>query len=220
MILARAGSKGLPDKNIRLFNGVPLLGREVSRLKSEVGVSKVVVSSDSQHYLNIAQEFGADHCINRPTHLSDDMSGALNSIVHALTWLREKSINFDKFLLHQITSPLWNSIDLENVVKLSKKYPKAAILTTSTYKNNPLYVGWMKQRDWQKFGDTYERRQDVPEVCYINGAFYYLLVSDIDMGLLYHEKNIKFSQMPEERSVDIDTKFEFILAEYLDQEKF
>ena len=66
----RSGSKGLQDKNIREFCGVPLLGYVLQKLSSSGVFENIIVSSDSQNYLDIAHKYGATDLIKRPAKLA------------------------------------------------------------------------------------------------------------------------------------------------------
>ena len=215
LILARSGSKGLKNKNIRSFNGEPLLGRAVRRLKEISGISYVVVSSNSSYYLDIALSFGADKGILRPKYLSGDTASSLDAIRHAIRIMKTNQVDVSGFLLHQITSPLWSDEDLLEVLRISAENPQSPVITVSEYKNNPLYVGWRKFNDkWVPFDEGGYQRQVVAPSVYINGAFYRLLLKDIENGRLFDKSEVIFSKMPLLRSIDIDEEEEFQMAEY------
>lgn len=100
LIPARAGSKRVPNKNIRFFNGHPLMAYTIcAALNSEV-FDKVLVSTDSNEYASIAQSYGAD-VIKRPDEMATDTSPDIEWVTHALGRLPE----YDRFAILRPTSP-------------------------------------------------------------------------------------------------------------------
>src|SRR3990167_298340 len=91
LILARSGSKGLSDKNIKLLNGKPLMSYAIrAALGSSIG--SVYLSSDSQHYLDLAASYGAQ-TILRPPELARDDSKSIDAVRHAIETLEHPEMN-------------------------------------------------------------------------------------------------------------------------------
>ncbi|MBT5955459.1 MAG: acylneuraminate cytidylyltransferase family protein, partial [Candidatus Marinimicrobia bacterium] len=72
LICARGGSKGLPGKNIKPLNGVPLIGWSIMVAKQVERISRVIVSTDSEEIAKIALEYGAEVPFMRPNELAQD----------------------------------------------------------------------------------------------------------------------------------------------------
>lgn len=87
LIPARSGSKGLPDKNITPVGGIPLLARAALAAKACGRVSRVVVSTDSPHYADIARAHGAEVPFLRPTELAHDRADLQDTFFHMLDGL-------------------------------------------------------------------------------------------------------------------------------------
>ena len=83
IICARGGSKGLPGKNVKQIAGKPLIAHSIEHAKQSGLFADVVVSSDSDEILKVAQDFGA-LTIKRPSELATDEAGAMPAIIHAL----------------------------------------------------------------------------------------------------------------------------------------
>ena len=66
LIGARSGSKGVPNKNIRLFNGTPLMGLIIKKAKDSSYINRIVLSTDSSEYADIGKSFGAEIPCLRP----------------------------------------------------------------------------------------------------------------------------------------------------------
>jgi CMP-N-acetylneuraminic acid synthetase len=89
IIGARAGSKGLPGKNVRMLAGKPLLAHAVGIGRACQRVSRVLLSTDSEQYAAVGREHGAETPFLRPAEHASDTSIELHYIRHALEWLAE-----------------------------------------------------------------------------------------------------------------------------------
>ena len=121
LVPARAGSKRVKEKNMRLLGGIPLIGHKIkAALKSEY-INKIVVSTDSEKIRAIAEEYRVKVPFLRPPEISGDNSTELEFHQHALNWLREKEnyipgmqwIGDDLMLIqhmnrHQNTLTVWS----------------------------------------------------------------------------------------------------------------
>ena len=90
IIPARSGSKGVPNKNIKLLGGIPLFAFSIIAAKMITKVDRVIVSTDSREYAEIAIKFGADVPFLRPEEISSDKSSDFDLFFHAINWLKEK----------------------------------------------------------------------------------------------------------------------------------
>ena len=112
-IPARGGSKGIPNKNIKLFNGKPLIEWTInSALKSKL-ISKVIVSSDSKKILSISKKLGAD-IVLRPKNISGDFATTESAIKH---YIKNTKQSFDTIVLLSPTSPIRKMKDIDNAIK-------------------------------------------------------------------------------------------------------
>jgi N-acylneuraminate cytidylyltransferase len=107
LIPARSGSKGIPDKNIQLFGGIPLIAFSIAIAKKSKLIDRVIVSTDSQKYAEIALEYGAEVPFIRPTSISGDNSSDIEFINHAISWLEENESFVPNFIAHlRPTTPI------------------------------------------------------------------------------------------------------------------
>jgi pseudaminic acid cytidylyltransferase len=90
IIPARGGSKRIPNKNVRLFGGVPIIAHSIRAARDSALFDRVVVSTDSDEIATVAREYGAEVPFVRPANLSTDYAGTLEVIQHALTALDER----------------------------------------------------------------------------------------------------------------------------------
>jgi CMP-N-acetylneuraminic acid synthetase len=105
LIPARAGSKRVPDKNIRPLAGHPLLAYTVSAALRSGIYADVIVSTDSARYADIARHYGAEVPFLRPAGLAGDGSPDIEWLSHALETLRAAGRDYDCFSILRPTSP-------------------------------------------------------------------------------------------------------------------
>jgi CMP-N,N'-diacetyllegionaminic acid synthase len=117
LIPARAGSKGLPGKNIRPLMGKPLIAWSIENVLGSQYVDRIVVSTDSPAIAAIARKHGADVPFLRPKELSTDKASTIDAISHAVDYFKEKGEDFDYIALLEPTSPLRNKDDIDKAIK-------------------------------------------------------------------------------------------------------
>jgi len=123
LIPARSGSKGIIDKNIKLLNNKPLLCHSIDQAKeSKYYKSKqmrIVVTTDSDKYANIAKEYGAEVPILRPSEISQDLSTDLEFMKHMSTYLKENE-NYNPDIIIQLrpTQPIRKIDDIDKCLDI------------------------------------------------------------------------------------------------------
>ena len=171
VILARGGSKGIPNKNIIDFCGKPLLAWTIEQCR-DGGVDKVYVSSDSDIILEVGEEYGAAS-IKRPEGISGDTATSESGWLHALDIIEEKTTSLDWILAPQVTSPLRSTYDIRNGLKIAKLGNFDSLFSCSIMED--LYF-WEEiagkfdsvNYDWR----NRKRRQEMPKKYIENGSFY------------------------------------------------
>ena len=171
VILARGGSKGIPNKNIIDFCGKPLLAWTIEHCR-DGGVDSVYVSSDSDKILEVGEEYGAVS-IKRPEEISGDTATSESGWLHALEVIEEKTTNLDWILAPQVTSPLRSTDDIRNGLEIAKSGKFDSLFSCSIAED--LFF-WEENAgkldsvnyDWR----NRKRRQDIPKHYIENGSFY------------------------------------------------
>ena len=178
LIPARAGSKGLPGKNIKSLQGHPLISHAVTFGLNSPLVDLVYCSTDSQEFLDIAVSYGATSTGLRPSRLAADDTPMLTVMQHALD-AAKGGLGFQAthLLLLDPTSPGRKNEDLNQMVdKLSSDQTADGIVSVSVLEPNPIWYGVIEKdgvmTDLVPEGKNYTRRQDVPPVYKINGLLY------------------------------------------------
>jgi N-acylneuraminate cytidylyltransferase len=105
LIPARAGSKRLPDKNVRRLAGHPLLAYAIAAAKQSGVFADVIVSTDSERYADVARHYGANLPFLRPAEIAGDTSPDIEWVEYTLKRLREEGQSYDCFSILRPTSP-------------------------------------------------------------------------------------------------------------------
>lgn len=219
--LARGGSKGVKDKNIRILNKKPLIFYTINEsLKSNL-ITDYVVSTDSVKIKKISEQLGADVPFLRPKKFSTDKSSSSDALKHAVRFMEKKRrINYDFVVEIMVTNPLKKVIDIDLVIeKLIKTRADSVIAMSNVIEQHPRRLKKIiNDRIVDIMPEKKEsRRQDLKPKIYIRAGSIYAMKRDLLMnkGLRYGTKNSRPYLLPESRSINIDSEKDLILAEYL-----
>jgi CMP-N,N'-diacetyllegionaminic acid synthase len=215
IIPARSGSKGLKDKNILLLEGKPLISYTIeAALKSQI-FDKVFVSTDSQKYANIAIEYGADASFLRSAENASDNASSWDTVREVIKKFSEEKKNYDEIMLLQPTSPLRTASDIIESLNIFHYKNANAVLSVTEMEHSPLWSNQLpKNLCMDNFiRDEYEvPRQQLPKYYRINGAIYLLKKEELFKKKMFKDNCYAYI-MPQDRSVDIDSEFDFKIAE-------
>lgn len=224
-IFARGGSKALPGKNIKLFNGKPLIAWSIEHSLKVSRLNKVSVSTDSLEIADISLSYGAEIPFMRPQELAQDSSAELLSWRHAIKHFKEaKGYYPDALVSIPATAPLRIVEDIENCLNVYEEGDVDAVITVTEAHRNP-YFNMVKMNNagsMEVFSNPPQlihRRQDAPTVYDVTTVCYVASVELILNANSIYERNVKSVLIPKERAIDIDTIYDFELAEYLAKNK-
>lgn len=217
LIPARAGSKGVPKKNIKLLGSKPLIAYSVEFALSNLTVEdELCISTDDDEVIEIVENMGVKVPFKRPADLADDTASSYDVILHALKFYEEKGQVFDVILLLQPTSPIRTKEDFSKLIE-SYSCDIDMVVSVKQSKENPYFNLFEESSDGllkkSKEGN-YVRRQDCPKVYAFNGSMYLINTASVKKSSLSEFTKIKKVTMPEERSVDIDTFADWNLVEF------
>lgn len=218
IIPARGGSKGLKDKNIRELNGKPLLAYSIEAAVSSRLFDTVHVSTDSKRYAEIAEAYGADEPFLRDAQNAGDSSSSWDAAREVLHKYGRRGKHFDICVLLQPTSPLRTADDIKAAYALFRT-KKADSLTSVTEVDHPIQWSFKlddscSMRDFAASPHKNSRRQDLEKHYRENGAIYIVGTSNIlDSSFEFYTDRCAAYIMDRERSIDIDTLQDFIIAE-------
>jgi N-acylneuraminate cytidylyltransferase len=221
LVPARSGSKGVPDKNIRPLGGRPLLAWSIAAAARAIAVDRVIVSTDSAEYSEIAAAHGAEVPFLRPAELAADDSLDIDFVLHALDWLTEQGEETRLVIHLRPTTPFRSPAVIDAAVDRFVKDGRATALrsvhemSTTAYKSMEITDrGILRQLGTG--GTDLDRangpRQGFPSTYLANGYVDVLSTSFIqDTGLLHGDRVLPFITP---LALEVDTIDDFDLLEY------
>jgi CMP-N,N'-diacetyllegionaminic acid synthase len=174
IVIARGGSKGIPNKNIMDFCGHPLLSWTIRQAIAARQVSDIWISSDSREILSIGEKYGA-RPILRPDDISGDGASSESAWLHAIDVIEtEGGEPIDYVLAPQVTSPLREPADFSNAIDLMVQEKTDSLLSVAEVED---YFIWKRNVSGEIEPANYDYRDRKPrqqiENRYLeNGSFY------------------------------------------------
>lgn len=218
-IFARGGSKGLPRKNIKNFHGKPLIAWTIKLALESSLFKRVIVSTDDDEIMKISKDNGAEVPFKRPSKLSKDISNEWFAWKHAAESLDEL-IEYN-FVCLPCVCPLRNKEDIKGTIDLFNRSNFDLIFTISESDRSP-YVNMVeidKDNEVQlsKSIDSNKifRRQDSPKIYNIVPSVYITSPKYILENSYMWAGKVSGYEIPNSRSIDIDSEIDFKFAEML-----
>lgn len=218
IIPARSGSKGLPDKNIKELNGMPLVAYSIKSALASGMFDTVMVSTDSEHYANIAVKYGAKVPFLRDAENAGDKSSSWDVVREVLEKYKGLGYEFDSICLLQPTSPLRTSQNIVEAYKMFESREAKAIVSVCEVEHSPLWSNVLGEKASLKGFIKEEAklpRQELKKYYRINGAIYIAKVNEFLANDDLYTENCYAYIMDRKKSVDIDTIEDFQYAEWL-----
>jgi len=217
VIPARGGSKGVPGKNIKKLNGKPLIYYSIEAAREVFDDAEIIVSTDSEEIKSCVERTGLKVPFLRPAALATDAAGSNEVLLHAIDYYRSIGKSADVLVLLQPTSPFRTAEHIKGALQLYRDDIDMVVSVKET-RSNPYYVlyeeneaGFLKKSKEANI----TRRQDCPKVWEFNGAVYVVNVNSLlEKSLSGLDKVVKY-EMDEQSSHDIDTMFDWKVAETL-----
>jgi CMP-N,N'-diacetyllegionaminic acid synthase len=220
LIPARGGSKSIPRKNIKLLAGKPLIAWTIEAALQSQMLSRVIVSTDDPEIAQVAREWGAETPFLRPPELARDDSSSMSVVLHMLQWLEEQEqFSPDNVLLLQPTSPFRSSQDICAAIALAETRQARAVVSVSEAEKHPYVCKRILSDgtlvDFVASDLAYQRRQDLPPAYALNGAIYLNQCESLVRDHAFLPEGTLAYIMPVQRSLDIDTSWDWRLAELI-----
>ncbi len=219
IIPARGGSKGLPNKNIKILAGKPLIAYTIEAAKKSKYIDRIIVSTESEEIKRIAEQYGAEVPFFRPDYLTGDNSRVIDTYFYTLDRLNsEYGLDVNEFIALQPTSPLRSVEDIDLAVDLFRGNSADSVISFCETSHPPI---WAKKIVNKRVSDYFmessgnKNRQEIEKAYMPNGAIFIFNYRFLKKNQSYYsDKTIPYI-MPLERSVDIDSLLDFEYAEYL-----
>lgn len=218
IIPARGGSKGIPRKNIKPLCGRPLIAYSIdAALEAGASPRSIILSTDDAEIAETGRRLGLDVDYMRPAELATDTAGSREVILDAMDWADRQGIAYDCVVLLQPTSPMRTGADIKAALELYTPNTDM-VVSVKEASANPYYNCFETDPESgylhiSKGDGLLTRRQDAPPAWEYNGAVYVINPQSIRNMPLGAFKNRVPSVMPAERSVDLDTPTDWLVAE-------
>lgn len=221
VIPARGGSKGIPRKNIKPFDGKPLIYYTIDTARAVCDDEDICVSTDDAEIISVVEEYGLKVPFVRPAELATDTAGTYEVLLHALDFYEKKGNHYDALVLLQNTSPFRTAEHLKEALKLYTP-DVDMVVSVKECAANPYYCVFEENSEGflhvSKGDGTIYRRQDAPKVYEYNGAIYIINPESLRKQHMHQfKKRVKYV-MDEMSSFDLDTMTDWKIAEMIKKE--
>jgi len=220
-ICARGGSKGVPNKNIRILMDKPLIVHTLDQAHATNLFDAIAVSSDSDDILNCAHNWGCDYVIKRPNELATDEAPKLPAVRHCFTEVERLTDKlYDTLVDLDATSPLRTPDDIRQAVEFLEIGGAGNVISVMPSRRSPYFnmveIGEVGSVHLSKLlAKNIYRRQDAPKSYDMNASIYVWNRESLFQDEAVINTNTRAYIMPEERSIDIDSELDFLFVEFL-----
>ena len=217
IIPARSGSKGLPHKNIKHLNGVPLIAYTIRAALDSGMFDRVMVSTDSEEYSEIARQWGAEVPFLRSPETSTDKSSSWSVVKEVLDNYAKMGETFDTLALLQATSPLRTGVHIREAYALLEEKKAEAVIAVNEmgkaleclrHLEPELRLGAFAEKP-----HVYRPRQVFLPTYQVNGAIYIWRTENFSLDATIYTDNAVGYEMSRNYAFDIDDLDDFALAE-------
>lgn len=221
IIPARGGSKRLPNKNILLLAGKPMLLWTVESAMQSKYLDEIILSTDSDDIIKVVENYKIK-TIKRPIELASDTAKTVDVVKHVIENIDKK---YDFIVLLQPTSPLRTSNHIDEAIEQLIKLNADAIISVTEVDHSPLWCNILPEslsmENFISEDIKHKRSQDLPKFYRLNGAIYICKTKKlIEENTFFLKKNVYAYIMDKKSSIDIDEELDFKLAEVILKEKF
>lgn len=218
VIPAREGSKGIRNKNIVLLCGKPLIYYTIKCALDSKVFEKVIVSTDSEKIAEISKKYGAEVPFLRPKELATDQAKGIDVLIHAMEWIERNFKKFDAVMYLQPTSPLRTVEDIKLSLEIFQRKNANSVVSVTEVDHHPYWSNTIppdgKMDNFIRPEYRNRNRQELPKFYRLNGAIFLAKWDYIKKTKDWFAENSYAYIMPRERSIDIDSEVDLVLAEY------
>ncbi|WP_417539282.1 pseudaminic acid cytidylyltransferase [Marinobacter sp.] len=218
IIPARGGSKRIPRKNIKEFFGKPMIAWSIEAARESGCFDRIVVSTDDAEIAEIARQFGAETPFMRPAQLSDDYTGTVPVIRHAVEWLADKGDPVSEACCLYATAPFISPEDLRRGKELLRTEACSYAFSVTSYAfpiQRAIRITGEGRVDMFNPEHFQTRSQDLEEAWHDAGQFYWGTAHAWKEERPIFSENAVPVTLPRHRVQDIDTPEDWVRAEWL-----
>lgn len=218
VIPARGGSKRIPRKNIKTFNGKPMIAWSIEAAKSSGLFERIIVSTDDAEIAEVSKQWGAEVPFTRPAELSNDFAATTEVIAHAALWGIEQGLTLESVCCIYATAPFVQVEDIKRGCEALNSGDWDYAFTVTDFAA-PIFRSFKQTEQGglemffpEHFGT---RSQDLPVALHDAGQFYWGRPEAWIQGKRIFDNRSKPIVIPRWRVQDIDTQEDWERAEIL-----
>ncbi len=221
IVTARAGSKGLPGKNLRKLGGQPLIWHTLEVAKRASKLDMVFLTTDIQEAIDLANDMGGIYApFKRPAEFSTDTASQVDVVLHVLDFLNKEGNPADSFVILQPTAPFRTPEEIDQGVELLESADSViGVCEAIHHPADYLFENDAGNLEFLLSDFKGMRRQDFPPIYFNNGAFYACKTDYFKKNLSFYDEYSKILKMNSRTIVDIDSELDLELAETLIKQK-
>lgn len=218
IIPARGGSKRIPGKNFKPFNGLPMIAHSIRAATSSGLFRRVIVSTDSDEIAAVAVAHGAECPFRRPAELASDTASTAAVVLHGLDWLEQQGELPEIVCCLYATAPFVQAGDLRAGYELMGSTGCGSAFTVTNF-DAPIFRAFSLTEEgtlamiWPEYEAS--RSQELPEALHDAGQFYWLDVGRFRLEPRIFRADSRPVVLPRWRVQDIDTPEDWRRAELL-----
>jgi N-acylneuraminate cytidylyltransferase len=218
IIPARGGSKRIPRKNIRLFGGQPIISWSIAAARQSGCFDRIIVSTDDPEISEVAKAYGAEVPFVRPPELSDDQTGTIPVIAHAVAWQNANGEDVNEACCIYATAPFISAEDLQRGWQAIQEFDAKYAFSVTSYSfpiQRALRITPTKRVSMFQSEHFTTRSQDLEEAWHDAAQFYWGKADAWLAKLPLFSEAAKPVILPRHRVQDIDTLDDWERAEMM-----
>ena len=218
VIPARGGSKRIPKKNIKMFNGKPMIAWSIEAAKESKIFDKIIISTDDHEIADYAKSLGVSVPFIRPNELSDDYASTADVMAHACKWIKSEDKSTSIVCCLYATAPFIKPTDLIKALEIIQDNNWSYVFSAAEYSSS-IYRSFFKDENGgvkMLFPEMFDKRsQDLKSSYHDAGMFYMGAIKSWEDKLKTFEKHSFPMIIPSYRVQDIDTLEDWNKAEHM-----
>ena len=218
IIPARGGSKRIPNKNIKLFAGQPIISYSIRVAQETKLFDRIIVSTDTPEIASIAREYGAEVPFFRPAELANDFAGTAEVVCHAIEWFAQEGMQLEFICCIYATAPFIQASYLKQGYEALVASNATSVFSVTTYPY-PIYRSLKITEEgrikmiWPDYENI--RSQDLSEAYHDAGQFYWVNTKNFMQEKALFAKDSLPVILPRYLVQDIDTAEDWETAEMM-----
>jgi pseudaminic acid cytidylyltransferase len=218
VIPARGGSKRIPRKNIKQFCGKPIIAWSIEAAIKSNCFERIVCSTDDDEIASVAREYGVEIPFLRPAELSDDYTGTIQVVAHAIDYLQKQGTNIDLVCCIYATAPFIQADDLKESLKQIENEDTNYCFSVTSYPfpiQRSIRITEENRFEMFQPGMFNKRSQDLEEAYHDAGQFYWgKTAAWLETEQMFSLKSTPYI-LPRYLVQDIDTEEDWLQAELM-----